>query len=162
MKKESEELLAKEYINKVKCCDECFCEMFCIENGLRKGRKPYSECYKNVLGNMQEKENTRIKDSEYNERLIYASEMREFVLRQMRNDNIYCANDFLDVIDEQPTVDAVHVVRCKDCIHWRKYDKETMCAAISSDPYEAWASEANDYCSLGERKDGEGGGNDDT
>ena len=49
------------------------------------------------------------------QRLIDANEIREFVLRQMRNDNIYCANDFLDVIDEQHTVDAVPVVRCKDC-----------------------------------------------
>lgn len=80
MKKESEELLAKEYIDKVKCCDECFCEMFCIENGLRKGREPHSECYKNVLGNLRQKENTRIK-----------------------------ATDSC-VIDEQPTVDAVLVV----------------------------------------------------
>lgn len=153
MKKESEELLAKEYIDKVECCDECFCEMFCIKNGLRKGREPYSECYKNVLGNLREKENTRIKDS----RLICANEMREFVLRQMRNDNIYCANDFLDVIDAQPTVDAISVVRCKDCKYGEPiydliglaqddfvYCKNTRCIC-----------KLNWFCADGERKDSE-------
>lgn len=53
------------------------------------------------------------------------------------------------------TVDAVSVVRCKDCKYWRESGKDMMCEAVCDDPYEAWFSGANDYCSLGERKDGE-------
>ena len=46
---------------------------------------------------------------------------------KMRNCNDDCElPDFLTkqwerVIDEQPTVDAVPVIRCKDCKHWNEY-----------------------------------------
>jgi hypothetical protein len=56
--------------------------------------------------------------------------------------------DFIDlIIGEQPTVDAVEVVRCKDC---KAYDKEAFyCEAMG------FTYEANDFCSYGERKDNE-------
>lgn len=61
-------------------------------------------------------------------------------------------------LDRMPTIDAVPVVRCRDCIHW--YGEEGVCLKIYSDgsvsPY-AWQDRnANDFCSYGERKDGEG------
>ena len=50
-----------------------------------------------------------------------------------------------------PTVDAVEVVRCKDCKH---YTKDTMwcemCSSTKSEPYPMWY--ADDFCSYGERK----------
>ena len=52
-------------------------------------------------------------------RLIDADEMRNGWIDGI-NEPIYCANDVLDDIDEQPTVDAVEVVRCKDCIWYHK------------------------------------------
>ena len=47
-----------------------------------------------------------------------------------------------------PTVDAVEVVRCKDCKHW------TMgyCNHFAYYGYEPMTSE-DDFCSYGERKD---------
>jgi hypothetical protein len=56
---------------------------------------------------------------------------------------------------EYNTVDAVEVVRCKDCVHW--YETEGVCLKIYSDgavsPY-AWQDRnPDDYCSYGERKD---------
>lgn len=55
-----------------------------------------------------------------------------------------------------PTVDAVPVVRCKDCKH---YDMG-VCLKIYSDGNahpEAWQSRRpEDFCSYGERKDGNG------
>lgn len=42
-------LLAKEYISKVECCDECFCEMFCIDHKTKKGRCPYDGCELNIV-----------------------------------------------------------------------------------------------------------------
>ena len=57
-------------------------------------------------------------------------------------------------IDDAPTVDAVEVVRCKDCIHW--HEPEGVCLKIYSDgavsPY-AWQDrKPEDFCSYGERK----------
>ena len=53
-----------------------------------------------------------------------------------------------------PTVDAVIVTRCKDCVH---YDFG-VCLKIYSDGNvhpEAWQSrKPEDFCSYGERKDG--------
>ena len=63
----------------------------------------------------------------------------------------------LDLVDSVPTVDAVPVVRCKDCIH---YDLG-VCLKIYSDgnaQKDSWQSRnPNDFCSYGERKDGECG-----
>ena len=58
-------------------------------------------------------------------------------------------------VEQMPTVDAVEVVRCKDCIHW--YETEGVCLKIYSDgavsPY-AWQDRnPDDFCSYGERKD---------
>lgn len=43
------EILGKEYISKLECCDECFCEVFCILNGRRNGRVPYKDCHENII-----------------------------------------------------------------------------------------------------------------
>ena len=56
-------------------------------------------------------------------------------------------------INDAPTIDAVPVVRCKDCKH---YDMG-VCLKIYSDGNmhtEAWQSRRpEDFCSYGERKD---------
>lgn len=65
--------------------------------------------------------------------------------------------DYVDAedIDNAPTVDAVEVVRCKDCKH---YDMG-VCLKIYSDGNvhaAAWQSRRpDDFCSYGERKDGD-------
>ena len=48
-------------------------------------------------------------------RLIDADAMRKDWLENGENEYIYDANCILESIDEQPTIDAVPVVRCKDC-----------------------------------------------
>lgn len=63
--------------------------------------------------------------------------------------------DYVDAedIDNAPTVDAVEVVRCKDCKH---YDMG-VCLKIYSDGNvhaAAWQKrKPDDFCSYGERKD---------
>ena len=57
-------------------------------------------------------------------------------------------------IEKMPTVDAVEVVRCKDCIHW--HELEGVCLKIYSDgnvsPY-AWQDrKPDDFCSYGKKK----------
>lgn len=52
-------------------------------------------------------------------------------------------------IEISPTIDAVPVVRCKDCLHYRPmvaFDGEGMCDVFD------WKSEPMDYCSFAERK----------
>ena len=55
------------------------------------------------------------------------------------------------VLESAPTVDAVSVVRCKDCI--RRYDSDEcpMCYVSGGQYYEY--TSGNGYCDRGERKD---------
>lgn len=53
-------------------------------------------------------------------------------------------------IDNAPTVDAVPVVRCKDCKWWKTTEHE-KCVA-----YDAfWVTDPDDFCSWGERREDE-------
>ena len=64
--------------------------------------------------------------------------------------------DFADMISNVPTVDAVEVVRCRDCKHYKPQKKSAhwenranycnRIVTIKTQPY--------DFCSYGERKDG--------
>ena len=85
-------------------------------------------------------------------RLIDANAMRDDWLKNGENEYVYDTNAVLDSIDSQPTVDAVEVVRCKDCI--RRYDTDEcpMCFLIKGKYYEY--TNLNDFCSFGERKEG--------
>ena len=81
-------------------------------------------------------------------RLIDADALMEFA--KNRYGNTIIPSD----ITSFPTVDAVPVVRCKDCVHW--YDREGVCLKIYSDgavsPY-AWQDRnEDDFCSYGERR----------
>ena len=55
-------------------------------------------------------------------------------------------------IEEMPTIDAVTVVRCKDCI--RRYDTDEcpMCHLIEGKYYEY--TNGNGFCDRGKRKEG--------
>lgn len=55
-------------------------------------------------------------------------------------------------IDEAPTVDAVPVIRCKDCVNCGT-DDCAMHFEIDDKVYQ-W-NRADDFCSLGERKEHE-------
>lgn len=62
----------------------------------------------------------------------------------------------LDLVDSVPTVDAVIVTRCKDCVHWDD-DPDTYGADYGPKgkcmkSFETMC--ADDFCSYGERKDG--------
>ena len=58
----------------------------------------------------------------------------------------YCAgwNGLMGLLEKAPTVDAVPVVRCKDCTHLYG----TFCMACGLRP-----RKPDDFCSLGERKE---------
>lgn len=62
-------------------------------------------------------------------------------------------------IESTPTADVVEVVRCKDCIHYRKkedslvYDDDTCDILYYCDGSHRTACE-QDFCSYGKRKEG--------
>lgn len=83
-------------------------------------------------------------------RLVDANKLKEDVL-----DLPNCPNEFsdtydkariLDLVDEQPAVDAVEVVRCKDCRFY--YKDEKWCERLGL----CGAFNENDFCSHGERR----------
>ena len=55
----------------------------------------------------------------------------------------------LAMLDEIPTIDAVSVVRCKECKHWHGgwCNLEGWCNLFGSD------NDADDFCSYGERSE---------
>ena len=66
-----------------------------------------------------------------------------------------CEEEMRDMINNQPTVDAVPVVRCKDCTFAEKVDDREpkyKCTNICSDGRIQWLS-SEDFCSYGECKE---------
>lgn len=57
-------------------------------------------------------------------------------------------------VDEQPTIDAVPVVRCKDC-KWLYDEMDDYCCRSHRGLVRICE---NSFCSYGERKDGDGNG----
>ena len=60
----------------------------------------------------------------------------------------------VDMLESAPTVDAVPVVRCRDCKHWHK--DTVFCGYMSyGEASERVNWYADDFCSYGERMGGE-------
>lgn len=98
-------------------------------------------------------------------RLIDADALKEKLI----NLEPRCANKFVQqglddglhyympkIIDEQPTIDAVEVVRCKDCLHYqqRHLDRESymVCHAMGY----CIRHQPTFYCWHGKRRDSDG------
>ena len=79
-------------------------------------------------------------DSDYIQETLYR---RSFKTRQ----------DIEDWLNSAPTIDAVQVVRCKDCKFgdWDSKPNDAMVCMRTKDGF--WRS-GNDFCSFGERKEG--------
>ena len=91
-------------------------------------------------------------------RLIDADKLSEAIHENviaMYEESAAAKEDCLREIEEVPTVDAVPVVRCKDCVHWDD-DPDTYGAddgpkGKCMKSFETMC--ADDFCSYGERKD---------
>lgn len=87
-------------------------------------------------------------------RLIDANRALEIVRDQgIAHPSAYHLTNYATLIlREAPTIDAVPVVRCKDCI--RRYDTDEcpMCFLIEGKYYEY--TNENGFCDRGERKEG--------
>lgn len=88
------------------------------------------------------------------QRLIDADRALEIVRDQgIAHPSAYHLTNYATLIlREAPTIDAVPVVRCKDCI--RRYDTDEcpMCFLIEGKYYEY--TNENGFCDRGERKEG--------
>ena len=94
-------------------------------------------------------------------RLIDANALKESVMKEIRHywnegeGGYYLAEDVIPDIDLAPAVDAVEVVRCKECKSWEQYN-----ACDGSKPHRCMNLNAifhmrtapDDFCSHGERR----------
>ena len=99
-------------------------------------------------------------------RLIDADALlNEFLKRyteRERNRNVVFAaceikQDFADMISDFPTVDAVEVVRCRECEHWKPTGSKagnsfSDMEYIGGCEFTKYCRRESDFCSYGERK----------
>lgn len=80
---------------------------------------------------------------------------RSWLLEQLDGlgDTRLIKRNFIALVTNAQTVDAVTVVRCKDCKFgdWDSEPNDAMVCMRTKDGF--WRS-GNDFCSFGERKDG--------
>lgn len=73
------------------------------------------------------------------------------------NDILISLRSVNQIIKSTPTADVVEVVRCRDCIYYQKMTTGGLC--MCGDKKTSYAADfypkENDFCSYGERKDGE-------
>lgn len=87
-----------------------------------------------------------------NEKLISAAAL----INAIRDDLHIDGSNFARVkehIEDAPAVDAVEVVRCKDCKHFTEGMAVGMCKRIADKPIMPIAYDH--FCSYGERREGE-------
>ena len=96
----------------------------------------------------------------YKMRLIDADKFLKEILTAGIGKTIieYSESDIGYMIRRQPTVDAVEVVRCKDCKHYKEFrtkrNKQIMrlCCRMGKNDME-YSVKPDDFCSYGERSD---------
>ena len=87
-------------------------------------------------------------------RLIDADELYDKAEARYKNAptpyrKIYCG--FVDDVADAPTVDAVPVIRCKDCVHFRLYGKEPFMYYACDREGAIRMVEEDDFCKHGKR-----------
>ena len=90
-------------------------------------------------------------------RLIDANKLIDFIdVGHLRQPGELCWSelDVANLLLHAPTVDAVPVVRCREC----KYHKDTSVKEHAHCSLTGYTVECDDFCSYGERKDGDGNG----
>lgn len=91
-------------------------------------------------------------------RLIDADRALEIVHEQgIAHPNVYYLTNYaMAILQEAPTVDAVEVVRCRDCI--KRYDTDECPMCFLNRGLYVECTKDDGFCDLGERKDGDGNG----
>lgn len=84
-------------------------------------------------------------------RLIDAHDLWSDIMMLPHNGDMISSEEVEQAIKEAPTVDAVEVVRCKDCKHFGGHGA-CHCHAADENGTPIFVRE-DDFCSYGERKD---------
>lgn len=71
----------------------------------------------------------------------------------------YSESDIGYMIRKRPTIDAVPVVRCRECVHWKPTGSKagnsfSDMEHIGGCEFTKYCRRESDFCSYGERKDG--------
>ena len=71
----------------------------------------------------------------------------------------HTAEDVIMMIKTAPTVDAVPVVRCRECVHWKPSGSKagnsfSDMEYIGGCEFTKYCRRESDFCSYGERKEG--------
>ena len=82
-------------------------------------------------------------------RYIDAEWLKAFFEADKGKDRMTPIDSLLALINDAPTID---IVRCGECKHWRAYETWSVCELWTGDPYEAADTNADDFCSDGERE----------
>ena len=95
-------------------------------------------------------------------RLIDADLLSEAIhenVSALYEDAVFAKEDCLTEIYVAPTVDAVPVVRCRECQHWKPSGSKagnsfSDMEYIGGCEFTKYCRRESDFCSYGERKDG--------
>ena len=102
-------------------------------------------------------------------RLIDVDDLIDFIdMGHLRNplESCFSERDVVDMLESRLTVDAVPVVRCRDCKYWGDEDGKLQrsdgvlfarCKVhnyLIDGRHTGWCPTENDFCSYGERKEG--------
>ena len=102
-------------------------------------------------------------------RLIDSDAIIDFIdMGHYRNplETCFSERDVVNMLERAPTVDAVEVVRCRECKYWGDEDGKLqdsdgvlfarckMHNYLLDGRHTGWCPTENDFCSYGERKEG--------
>ena len=105
-------------------------------------------------------------DKEYIEREAAKRELLSWAV-SINHPEYLMRDDALHVIDSIPAADVVEVVRCRECKYWGDEDGKLQCSDgvlfarckihnyLLDGRHTGWCPTANDFCSYGERKEGD-------
>ena len=100
-------------------------------------------------------------------RLIDADDTIDFIdMGHLRNplESCFSERDVVCMLESRPTVDAVPVVRCRECKYWGDEEGKLQCSDGSllarckvhnyliDGRHTGWCPTENDFCSYGERR----------
>ena len=93
-------------------------------------------------------------------RLIDANKLIDFIdVGHLRHPGELCYSevDVANILLHAPTVDAVPVVRCRECVHWKPTGSKagnsfSDMEYIGSCEFTKYCRRESDFCSYGERK----------
>lgn len=85
------------------------------------------------------------------DRLISADALQEWIKNYLSVFKKYDWRDILQIIRKQPVVDAVPVVRCKDCKWFDRDDGSVIGDCEQHDRF----TNINNFCAWGERREGD-------